>query len=165
MFLEKAVIYNVRTERSPLWIDAYFYLTALRPHCILFVLLDSTFYKIINVYKLVKSQNWNGKVKSSSSRRREFRGMMGTYVRRSEHEMKRNAEIGIFTKPSILLANNLYNSEAWYEANFQSIFYNFFCTLPAIPSPNRHGQCRWHPQTCICRQFLSWNTCRVNGFN
>ena len=25
-----------------------------------------------------------------------------TYVRRSEHEMKRNAEIGLFTKPSSL---------------------------------------------------------------
>jgi len=43
----------------------------------------------------------DGKVKSSSSRRREFRGMRRTYVRRSEHEMKRNAEIGLFTKPSI----------------------------------------------------------------
>ena len=42
----------------------------------------------------------DGKVKSSSSRRREFRGMRRTYVRRSEHEMKRNAEIGLFTKPS-----------------------------------------------------------------
>ena len=50
--------------------------------------------------KLVKSQNWDGNVKSSSSRRREFRGMRRTYVRRSEHEMKRNAEIGLFTKPS-----------------------------------------------------------------
>jgi hypothetical protein len=26
--------------------------------------------------------------------------MRRTYVRRSEHEMKRNAEIGLFTKPS-----------------------------------------------------------------
>jgi len=26
--------------------------------------------------------------------------MRSTYVRRSEHEMKRNAEIGLFTKPS-----------------------------------------------------------------
>jgi len=29
--------------------------------------------------------------------------MRRTYVRRSEHEMKRNAEIGLFTKPSKLL--------------------------------------------------------------
>jgi hypothetical protein len=28
--------------------------------------------------------------------------MRRTYVRRSEHEMKRNAEIGLFTKPSML---------------------------------------------------------------
>jgi len=28
--------------------------------------------------------------------------MRSTYVRRSEHEMKRNAEIGLFTKPSRL---------------------------------------------------------------
>jgi len=52
--------------------------------------------------ELVKNQNWDGMVKSSSSRRREFRGMRRTYVRRSEHEMKRNAEIGLFTKPSYL---------------------------------------------------------------
>jgi hypothetical protein len=52
------------------------------------------------VNELVKSQNWDGKVKSSSSRRREFRGMRRTYVRRSEHEMKCNAEIGLFTKQS-----------------------------------------------------------------
>jgi len=47
------------------------------------------------------------KVKSSSSRRREFCGMKSTYVRRSEHEMKRNAEIGLFTKPSNLIQKNL----------------------------------------------------------
>ena len=47
----------------------------------------------------VDVQNWDGKVKRSSSRRREFRWMRRTYVRRSEHEMKRNAEIGLFTKP------------------------------------------------------------------
>jgi len=29
--------------------------------------------------------------------------MRRTYVRRSEHEMKRNAKIGLFTKPSILI--------------------------------------------------------------
>jgi hypothetical protein len=50
--------------------------------------------------ELVKSHNRDGKIKSSSSRGREFRGMRRTYVRRSEHEMKRNAEIGLFTKPS-----------------------------------------------------------------
>jgi len=35
-------------------------------------------------------------------RRREFRGMRRTDVRRSEHEIKRNAEIGCFTKPSMI---------------------------------------------------------------
>ena len=57
--------------------------------------------------ELVKSQNLDGKVKSSSSRRCEFCGMRRTYVRRSEHEMKRNAEIGLFTKPSNLIQKNL----------------------------------------------------------
>jgi len=33
--------------------------------------------------------------------------MKSTYVRRSEHEMKRNAEIGLFTKPSNLIQKNL----------------------------------------------------------
>jgi hypothetical protein len=56
----------------------------------------------INFDKSVKSQNLDGNVKGSSSRRREFRGMRRTFVRRSEHEMKRNAEIGLFTKPSTL---------------------------------------------------------------
>jgi len=28
--------------------------------------------------------------------------MMRTYVRRSEHDMKRNAEIGLFTTPSMI---------------------------------------------------------------
>jgi len=49
--------------------------------------------------ELVKSQK-DGKVKNSSSRRREFCGMRRTYVHRSEHERKRNEEIGLFTKPS-----------------------------------------------------------------
>jgi len=31
---------------------------------------------------------------------------MSTYVRRSEHEMKRNAEIGLFTKPSKISNEN-----------------------------------------------------------
>ena len=44
--------------------------------------------------------NFDGKVKSSSSRRREFCGMRRTDVRRSEHEMKRNAKIGLFILPS-----------------------------------------------------------------
>ncbi len=55
-----------------------------------------------NIDSFVKSQNLDGKVKNSSSRRREFRRTRCTYVHRSEHEMKRNAEIGLFTKPSIL---------------------------------------------------------------
>ena len=37
---------------------------------------------------------------------REFRGMRRTYVRRSEHEMKRNAEIGLFTKSSKLISGS-----------------------------------------------------------
>jgi len=32
--------------------------------------------------------------------------MMCTYVRRSEQEMKRDAEIGLFTKPSFLMFIN-----------------------------------------------------------
>ena len=39
---------------------------------------------------------FDGKVKSSSSRGREFRGTRSTYVRRSEHGMKRNPETGPF---------------------------------------------------------------------
>jgi hypothetical protein len=56
--------------------------------------------------ELVKSQNYDGFVISSSSRRREFRGIRRTYVRRSEHEMKRNAEIGLITKPSTVFSKN-----------------------------------------------------------
>jgi hypothetical protein len=56
--------------------------------------------------ELAKSQNRDGKAKSSSSRRREFCRMRRTDVRRSEHEMKRNAEIGIFTKPSLVFSKN-----------------------------------------------------------
>jgi hypothetical protein len=55
-----------------------------------------------NIGGFIKNKNVDGKVKTPSSRRREFRGMMRTYVRRSEHEMKRNAEIGLFTKPCLL---------------------------------------------------------------
>jgi hypothetical protein len=61
----------------------------------------------LNLDKLLKSQNLDGKVKSSSSRRREFCGMRRTDVRRSEHEMKRNAEIGLFTKPSTLILEKI----------------------------------------------------------
>jgi len=50
--------------------------------------------------------SWN---EASSSRRREFRGMRRTYVRRSEHEMKRNAEIGLFTKPSKIMGLKVEN--------------------------------------------------------
>jgi hypothetical protein len=56
--------------------------------------------------ELVKSQKRDGNVKSSSSRRREFRGMRRTYVRRSEHGMKRKAEIGLFTLPSKINRKN-----------------------------------------------------------
>jgi hypothetical protein len=52
--------------------------------------------------ELVKRQKQDGKVKSLSSRRREFCGMRRSYVRRNEHEMKRNAEIGRFTLPSFI---------------------------------------------------------------
>ena len=57
-----------------------------------------------NYDEIVKNHRQDGKVKSSSSRRREFRGMRRTDVRRSEHQIKRNAEIGLFTKPSIMNA-------------------------------------------------------------
>jgi hypothetical protein len=56
--------------------------------------------------ELVKSKNYDGFVKSSSSRRRELLGIRRTYVRRSEHEMKRNAGIGFFTKSSTVFSKN-----------------------------------------------------------
>jgi len=42
---------------------------------------------------------------------------MGTYVCRSEHEMKRNAEIGFFTKPSD------FEAAFFLNVNRQSLFY------------------------------------------
>jgi hypothetical protein len=47
--------------------------------------------------------NFDELVKSPGSKRREFYGIRHTYVRRSEHGMKRNAKIGLFTKPSIFI--------------------------------------------------------------
>ena len=45
----------------------------------------------------------DGFVKSSRSRRALFRFVRRTYVRRSKHEMKRNADIGLFTESSELM--------------------------------------------------------------
>jgi len=58
--------------------------------------------KFVSPYGMM--EQWN-----ASSRRREFRGMRRTYVRRSEHEMKRNAEIGLFTKPSKIMGLKVEN--------------------------------------------------------
>ena len=65
--------------------------------------------------ELVKRQKQDGKVKSYSSRRREFCGMRRTHVRRSEHEMKRNAEIGRFTLPSFIESTffSFYSAQGW----------------------------------------------------
>ena len=55
--------------------------------------------KIIDRYKIdkrVKSQNYDGNVKSSSSRHHEFCGTRRTDERRSENQMNRNAAIGRF---------------------------------------------------------------------
>ena len=41
--------------------------------------------------------------------------MRRTYVRRSEHDMKRNAEIGLFTKPSTLLSVIFQVYGIWYR--------------------------------------------------
>jgi len=70
----------------------------------------------------------NGKIKSSSSpakvrgikRRRELHEMRCIYVRLSRHEMKRNAEIGLFTKPSDFEAAFVLN------VNRQSLFNGLF---------------------------------------
>src|SRR6056297_468119 len=51
---------------------------------------------------LVKSQIWDGKEKSSRSRRRKSRGMQRTYEYVKIRGMQRNADIGLFTKPSTL---------------------------------------------------------------
>jgi len=56
----------------------------------------------IKLNELAESQYCGGKVKSSSSGRREFRGKRRSDVRRSEHEIKRNAKTGLFAKPSSL---------------------------------------------------------------
>jgi hypothetical protein len=48
----------------------------------------------------VKSQNPDSFVKRSSSRCANLSGVGRTYLRRSDFEMQRNAEIGLFTEMS-----------------------------------------------------------------
>jgi hypothetical protein len=48
----------------------------------------------------VKSQNPDGFAKSPSLRRANLSGVRRNNVRRSDFEMRRNAEIGLFAKPS-----------------------------------------------------------------
>jgi hypothetical protein len=84
----------------------------------LYWILQAPILPHLVIDEFVKSQNWDGKVKSSSSRRREFRRMRRTYVRRSEHEMKRNAEIGLFAKPSVINTKQL----AVFWITFQKIW-------------------------------------------
>ena len=50
--------------------------------------------------------------------------MRGTYVRRSEHEMNRNAEIGLFTKPSYII---------WRHPMTEHRIYNFNAGPAALP--------------------------------
>jgi hypothetical protein len=54
----------------------------------------------------VKSQKRDSFVKRSSSRRANLSGVRRTYVRRSDIEMQRNAEIGLFTELSLLNTDN-----------------------------------------------------------
>jgi hypothetical protein len=60
------------------------------------ILFTTGFYTVSHT--LITDQE--NKLKCSGSRRREFRGMRSAYLRLSKHEMKRNAKIGLFTKPS-----------------------------------------------------------------
>jgi hypothetical protein len=48
----------------------------------------------------VKSQNPDGFEKSAKLRRANLSGVRCTYLRRSDFEMQRNAEIGLFAEPS-----------------------------------------------------------------
>jgi hypothetical protein len=48
-------------------------------------------------------QKSDGFEKSSSSRRANLSGVRRTLVRRSDFEMQRNAEIGLFAEPSKLI--------------------------------------------------------------
>jgi len=58
---------------------------------------------------IVKSPISDGFEKSSRSRRGLFRFVRRTYVRRSKHEMKRNADIGLFAEPSkFIISGELY---------------------------------------------------------
>jgi hypothetical protein len=44
--------------------------------------------------------------------------MRRTYVRRSEHEMKRNAEIGLFTKPSNVRDSKTHNFKVFRNTSW-----------------------------------------------
>jgi len=57
---------------------------------------------IINNWWTRKKSTRDGKVKSSKSRRRKSWGMRHTYRTPQWRGMQRNADIGLFTKPSII---------------------------------------------------------------
>jgi DNA-directed RNA polymerase subunit RPC12/RpoP len=56
----------------------------------------------VNIDEPVKSKNPDGFEKSAKLRRANLSGVRRTYLRRSDFEMQRNAEIGLFAEPSIL---------------------------------------------------------------
>jgi hypothetical protein len=58
------------------------------------------FYGTVMIDGPVKIRKPDGFVKSPSSRRANLSGVRRTYVRRSDFEMQRNAEIGFFTELS-----------------------------------------------------------------
>ena len=61
----------------------------------------------LNIDDPVKSPNLDGFVKSSNSRRANFVIMRRTYRTLNDCEMQHNAEVGLFTRPSILTKNIL----------------------------------------------------------
>src|SRR6056297_1872041 len=64
------------------------------------------FFDSPKIDNLVKSRFWDGKVKSSRSRRAKSRGMQRTSQNGKFRGMQRNTDIGLFTKPSILIVKD-----------------------------------------------------------
>ena len=54
-------------------------------------------------YKTCKKSDLDGLVKSSNSRRASFVIVRRTFRTLNDYEMQHNAEVGLFTKPSIFL--------------------------------------------------------------
>ena len=57
---------------------------------------------VIQIWRSRKKSDFDGKVKSSKFKARKFRGMRRTYSTSQWRGMQRNAEVGLFTKPSNL---------------------------------------------------------------